>query len=81
MEREAGMALEPALYGRGFVGGRVVQYDVYLEFGGDFAVDEVEEAAELFCTVAGGHRRDDIAGGGVQSGVKVGRSAWVCSRG
>jgi len=49
------MALEPALYGPGFVGGRVVQHNVYFEFGGDFAVDEVEEAAELFCTVAGGH--------------------------
>ena len=51
---EAGMALEPALYGPGFVGGRVVQHNVYFEFGGDFAVDEVEEAAELFCTVAPG---------------------------
>ena len=48
MEREAGVALQPALYGRSFVGGGVVQDDVYLQVGGYFTVDEVEEPAELF---------------------------------
>ena len=41
MEREPWMALQPAPYGLCFVGRRVVQHDMDVEFWWDFAVDEV----------------------------------------
>ena len=72
MEREAGVALHPALYGLCFVGGCVVQYDVDVEFWGNFAVDEVEEASEFLGAVAPCRGGDDPAAGGVERGAGVG---------
>jgi hypothetical protein len=48
VEREAGVATEPALDRRGLVGGGVVEHGMHVEVCRDRGVDQVEEAAELF---------------------------------
>ena len=50
MQREAGVAHEPALDEGGLVGGDVVEDDVDVEAVGDLFVDAVQEAAVLRLT-------------------------------
>ena len=72
MERVAWVALQPAAYGFGFVGRRVVQHDVDVEFWWDPAVDEVEERLEFVGAVAPCHGGDDPAAGRVERSPEVG---------
>jgi len=47
---------------------------VHVQPGGDAAVDEVQEFAELDGPMMGSEVRDDLAGGDVEGGVEVGRA-------
>src|SRR6516165_9521552 len=47
VQMEARMRLEPALYGRGLVGGIVVDHQVEVEAGRGLMVDQLEKAQEL----------------------------------
>ncbi|ALE76820.1 hypothetical protein FRP1_28940 (plasmid) [Pseudonocardia sp. EC080625-04] len=53
------------------MGGGVVQHQVHVELGGDFAVEGAQELAELDRPMAGVQGTDDLAGGDVEGGVEA----------
>ena len=72
VEREAGMALEPALDLGAAVGRHVVQDDMHREFVGRLFVDQVEAAPELAGPVSWSQISDHVARGHIQRGIEVG---------
>jgi hypothetical protein len=71
MEMESAVAQQPALHLGCLVGGEVVQDDMDVEVGGDFAVDLVQEGDEVVLVVAGANIGDDRAVGDVERGEQV----------
>ena len=55
------MAGQPALYCGRFVSGGIVDDEVHVQFVGDLAVNEVQEALELSGPVTSGEVADHLA--------------------
>ena len=67
VQREAFVPRQPALHGRGLVGGVVVDDQMQIEIGGSLAVDLFEEVQELLGPMAGQAFADDRASRDIES--------------
>jgi hypothetical protein len=89
VQMEAGMRLDPALYGRSLVSGIVVNDEMEIETGGGLLVDQFEKAQELAMSMARHASPDNAAvqhverreqGGGAVALVVVGHGASTPGR-
>ena len=82
MQLEPRVGKQPFLDRRRLVSGAVIEHDVDVEPGRDFAVDRVEKPLELDRSVASVQRAQHLAGAEVQGGVEARRAvALVVVRG
>src|SRR5207245_3681512 len=68
----ARVARELAAYAGMLVGAIVVQDEMHVELGADFAVDEAEELQELLVTMAGVAMTDHLAAGDIERREETG---------
>ena len=61
VEMEARMRLEPALHGRGLVGGIVIDDQMKVEIGRGLLIDQLEKAQELAVPMARHARSDHLS--------------------